>query len=610
MTSHTSPQDPPVTSPTPLVPIRALVGFIVAMHLLLFGLGFIPRVAESPPVQRAIWGAAAVTALWTLLLWLKKRPLSADVLIRRAHWVQILMHSTIFIYWGFYYDEVRRIAPLILAQIPLAYLVSLLTAWTLGRRWHLGFGPIPIIGSTNLFLWFKDPWFHWQLVMVALAFMGKDLVRWRRNGGKRHIFNPSGLALSVVSLVVILGGDSSITWGNEIATRLQLAPHMFEVIFAVGVTVQLLFGVAWTTLAAAGSVWLIGLAYTWLTGDWFFTDTTIPIAVFLGMNLLITDPVTSPDNASGKALFGALYGVMVFPLYIVLPLIGQPAFYDKLLQVPLCNLMAPPLERWGARIEAWWASIRPGQARLTPRGARWAAVMGWGALFLIIRPGLIAHPGAEPSAWRDRCAQGEAKACVELKHTLEKGCALGRAEVCHALATQLLAPEALLRNPARGHRLLTEACAAGYAPSCAALTPSKPQPPSVEAHAAHEAGCDAGDGAACLRLAGDHLRAASGRGTLMSMRAFERACELGEAAGCVNLGLMLLRGDGVPADPARAVTLHERACGLGLIPACARLGVLYKKGVGASPDLKRATAAFEQACAGGDQASCVWLEGR
>ena len=83
----------------------------------------------------------------------------------------------------------------------------------------------------------------------------------------------------------------------------------------------------------------LGLAYYAITGTYYFFDSYVPIAVFLGMHLLFTDPSTSPRTELGRIIFGALYGLSTIALYALLRAAGLPAFYDKLLQVPLLNLL-------------------------------------------------------------------------------------------------------------------------------------------------------------------------------------------------------------------------------------------------------------------------------
>ncbi len=56
------------------------------------------------------------------------------------------------------------------------------------------------------------------------------------------------------------------------------------------------------------------------------TIPTFPIAVFLGMHLLFTDPSTSPRTELGRVIFGALYGLSTIALYQVLGTMGLPTF--------------------------------------------------------------------------------------------------------------------------------------------------------------------------------------------------------------------------------------------------------------------------------------------
>ena len=81
------------------------------------------------------------------------------------------------------------------------------------------------------------------------------------------------------------------------------------------------------------------------TGIYFFYDSYIPIAVFLGMHLLFTDPSTSPRTELGRIIFGVLYGLSTVLLYQMLGSLGMPTFYDKLLQVPLLNLSIQGIDR-------------------------------------------------------------------------------------------------------------------------------------------------------------------------------------------------------------------------------------------------------------------------
>ncbi len=93
----------------------------------------------------------------------------------------------------------------------------------------------------------------------------------------------------------------------------------------------------------------------------YFIDSEIPSAVFLGLHLLVTDPSTSPRTPLGRVIFGVLYGIGVFALYALLGALGVPTFYDKLLCVPLLNLLVPAIDRAVRRASA---------------SGRWCALLG------------------------------------------------------------------------------------------------------------------------------------------------------------------------------------------------------------------------------------------
>lgn len=74
--------------------------------------------------------------------------------------------------------------------------------------------------------------------------------------------------------------------------------------------------------------------------------------MFLGLNLLVTDPATSPKTQGGKFLFGFAYGTTIFALYLLLRGIQQPSYFDKILAVPVVNLMVSSFDRMALRIRS------------------------------------------------------------------------------------------------------------------------------------------------------------------------------------------------------------------------------------------------------------------
>src|SRR5439155_664751 len=157
------------------------------------------------------------------------------------------------------------------------------------RKFALGFGPFPIIFSITLFFWFKDPWFYWQFVLVAIGLAAKEFLRWQRDGVNTHIFNPSSFPLAVVGLKMCVIADANdMTWGIMVAQTEFYPPHIYHAIFLIALPGQFLFGVTPMTMAAVTTAFGFSALYFAATGSYYFVDSHVPIAVFLGMNLLFT----------------------------------------------------------------------------------------------------------------------------------------------------------------------------------------------------------------------------------------------------------------------------------------------------------------------------------
>jgi len=366
----------------------------------------------------------------------QRRRFTLEIVLRKQHYVQACAHASILLYWGWYWRTVYESAFLIVAQLLFAYAFDLLLSWSRRDTATLGFGPFPIVFSTNLFLWFKHDWFYLQFAMIALAFAGKELIRWNRDGRSTHIFNPSAFTLTVFSLALILTGTSDITWGQDIAITQFYPPHMYLFLFLVALPGQLLFGVTTMTMAAVLTTYLFGLCYYAVTGTYYFYDSYIPIAVFLGMHLLFTDPSTAPRSDLGRMIFGVLYGISTVALYALLGMAGLPPFYDKLLQVPLLNLSVKSIDRI-VRSEALrrfdptriGRSLSVGRRNLT-------YVSTWAIVFTIISAAQGVgdrHRGQWLPFWQEACQHGSARACRYLVQLHATYCRAGSRWSCNEL---------------------------------------------------------------------------------------------------------------------------------------------------------------------------------
>jgi hypothetical protein len=270
--------------------------------------------------------------------------------------------------------------------------------------------------------------------MIALGFLAKEFLRWNREGRSVHIFNPSSFPLAVFSVALLVTGASDITWGREIATTQFYPPHMYFVLFLIALPGQYFFGVTLMTMSAVLTTYVFGLFYFATTGIYFFYDSYIPIAVFLGMHLLFTDPSTSPRTELGRILFGVLYGLSTVALYQLLGSAGMPTFYDKLLQVPLLNLSVRGLD-WLARsrLLRGISMEAPGSAPAPYR--RHVAFI---SIWTIVFAGMSAvqgvgddHPGQWLPFWRQACRDGRPYACPYLADLQAGYCRRGSGWACN-----------------------------------------------------------------------------------------------------------------------------------------------------------------------------------
>ena len=446
----------------------------------LLALTALPRVQVTPVLMWSFWGAGAVLVLWTAWLTLMSRPARPYRILvvkpRAQHYIQTFCHSCVYAYWGYYWPPVYDYFPLLAGQLLFAYAFDILLSWSRGEDYQFGWGPFPIVFSTNLFLWFKDDVFYWQFALIALGFAGKAFVRWNRDGKRVHIFNPSAFTLAIFSVVLLATGTTSLTWGQEIASTLSLGPRIYVVLFLIGLVVMYFFSI--TTVTAGAAVTLVGLSvlYMKVTGVPYFVDSDIPSAVFLGLHLLVTDPSTSPRTPVGRLIFGVLYGLGVFGLYAVLTAMGMPTFYDKLLCVPLLNLVAPAIDRFVRSL---------GQPRILeilrldgPLGrgnlahmAAWIVFFGW-----MTTAGAAdgMHTGDSLPFWQQACAENRPQACQRLMRIEASYCGDNAGWACNELGRHHVEGRIVTQDLDRAFAYFARACEGRFQAGCVNMLEASP----------------------------------------------------------------------------------------------------------------------------------------
>ena len=288
-------------------------------------------------------------------------------------------------------------------------------------------------------------------------------------------------------------------------------PHIFLEIFLLGLVVQALFSVTLVTLSSAATLYVMNVVFTHSTGLYYFVNTNIPAAVFLGLHLLVTDPATSPRKNFGKIVFGSMYGAGVFGLYWLLGWLGAPTFYDKLLCVPPLNLTVRALDRASVALAA---KIRI--PRWTPRVENFAYMGVWVCLFgVMFGTGFLEAriPGSDSEFWRQACADKRGSACQTWTRMTDVTCAHGSGTACLTLGIAQYQGRMFPRDAAGAGKSFAHACELGLSQGCGGL----------------------------LRVV------AEGKGW-----DFQEACDRGDGESCFLLGSLYFSGTGVPKDPARA----------------------------------------------------------
>lgn len=553
-------ESPPasITGGARLVAFPALLACVLFLFLLL------PRVHDNPRLIESFLLAGGCLLVFAAIVAQRAkrsgRALEISFAAVKAHYVQAAVQATIYVWWGWHWQDVRAQAPLIVAQLFYVYALDGLIAFLRGRPWRIGFGPLPVIFSTNLLLWFRDDWFAMQFVMVTAGVLGKEFIRWRRDGQLTHIFNPSVFGQSLMAIGLIATGMTSMaTRGEEIASSFERLPHILLLLFGLGLIVQYHFSVTLMTVAATAALCAVNLIYTQVTGVYFFTTMNIGATIFLGLHLLVTDPATSPRTNVGRIIFGALYGLGYCALFQLFHDIGVPLFWDKLLPVPILNLLVPVIDavaRAGfvGRVETRWSSA------LSPKRLNLAHMTAWVLLF----SGLLVsqfvegkHEGRTLAFWRKSYEEGRHRAGERLLEMTVHGARKGNGESLNMLGKLHLEGDLVPRDEAAAVHFFAESCRAGYL-----------------------LGCENVLGGFFFAKKADSPEAVS-----RAIDALEPMCEkIGASLPCLYVGMAYEFGEHRAQNDARALELFERGCQDGSLECCEALARVMSRQVPTTAD--------------------------
>lgn len=294
---------------------------------------------QPPQKQARPWlGALLGLLLLAPLLLLKTQAGPMGPPVKTTHWLPATLQTILFTYWGLWWPGLTAWLPFLAAQLAFAYALDAVMQWRKWRAVRFGFGPLPIVLSTNLFLQFPADQFHWQLLAIAIALLSRDLIQ--RDG--RHVLNPSAFGVAVVGvleLTYVTGWTPA-----DVALRFWLPPNMTEVVLMLALVVQLRLRPVLCSVGGALGL----LLFHRLSGYPVWTPAWGPIT--LALALLITDPATSPQTSPGRLLYGLFIGFLMGAMDVTFDTAGLNDYYGKLLPIPIANALVPWFDAAGRRM--------------------------------------------------------------------------------------------------------------------------------------------------------------------------------------------------------------------------------------------------------------------
>jgi len=292
--------------------------------------------------------------LWAAVLRLRlglALPPVARANIKFTHVLPSILQAVLFTYWAMYWSPVVAHVPVLAVQLVFAYAFDFLFAWTTRRAYVPTFGPVPIVLSANLFVWFPQALLL-NCLVIAAALASKSLLL--RDG--RHIFNPSAFGVAVAgSLCILLPALFSY---QDVSHDFDRAPYMAHLILLLALIPQLRLGTTPVALGAAITMLGTMLIVFSLTGYRGGPSPWWP-PWLLAITLLAGDPATIPSTPLSRLLFGLFLGFAFYVLSRAMLVSIGTDFFSKVIAIPFANFLVPTFDHMAHRL----ALRRPAWAR-------------------------------------------------------------------------------------------------------------------------------------------------------------------------------------------------------------------------------------------------------
>jgi len=205
------------------------------------------------------------------------------------------------LFWGILYLGFS----LSIQNVLAVWVCALLLQWLLTRHYQLAFNPLSAINSSmSILLLLQTSQIIYLLLAISIAIASKFFIRWQQ----RHIFNPSNLGIVFVLLISDTTWIASGQWGQSMWWSLLL--------LGLGLIAFIGFSRLLSSLSFLVSfAFLLGIRAFFLGDPWL-----IPLhqlqngALLIFAFFMLSDPMTTPNSASGRLFLGILVAIVAWVL--------------------------------------------------------------------------------------------------------------------------------------------------------------------------------------------------------------------------------------------------------------------------------------------------------
>ncbi len=216
---------------------------------------------------------------------------------------QLLVQNSL-LFWGIFALDI----PVSIMDVTLVFTTSLLIQFILTIYYKIPFNPLSALNSTmSLLLLLHVAHIGWMLLAVVITIVSKFFIRFNN----RHIFNPSNIGIVTVILLTDAAWVVPGKWGQEMWWALILSG--IGLIAIIGISRML------PTIIFLFTYFGLLLLRAWWLGD----TVQIPLHQMQSGTLLVfaffmlSDPMTTPNSAYGRILFGVMVAVIGWILQFI-----------------------------------------------------------------------------------------------------------------------------------------------------------------------------------------------------------------------------------------------------------------------------------------------------